>query len=70
MELLNHCSTILSDGTFSTAPTNLFSQLYTVHGEISPDEEKAVIPLVYAFLPKKFQRTYERSLEVNERKLI
>ena len=52
----------LSD--FSTAPTNLFSQLYTVYGEIAAGGEKAVVPLVYAFLPNKIQRTYERMLEV------
>ena len=64
MELLSRCTTIFSDGTFSTAPKNLFSQLYTVHGEISAGEEKTVVPLVYAFLPNKLQRTYERVLEV------
>ena len=69
MELLSRCTTIFSDGTFSTAPTNLFSQLYTVHGEISAGEEKTVVPLVYAFLPNKLQRTYERVLEVIREKV-
>lgn len=64
MELLSRCSIFFSDGTFSTAPTNLFSQLYTVHGEISAGEEKIVVPLVYVFLPNKLQRTYEKMLEV------
>ena len=38
--------------------------MYTVHGEVSAGEEKTVVPLVYAFLPNKLQRTYERVLEV------
>ena len=64
MELLSRCSTIFSDGTFSTAPTNLFSKLYTVHGKISAGDEKVVVTLVYAFFPNKLQRTYERVMEV------
>ena len=64
MELLSRCSTIFSDGTFSTAPTNLFCQLYTVHGEISAGDEKIVVALVYAFLPNKLQQTYEKVMEV------
>lgn len=69
MELLSRCSIFFSDGTFSTAPTNLFSQLYTVHGEISAGGEKTVVPLVYAFLPNKLQRTYESMLEVIREKV-
>ena len=40
MKLLSRRSTIFSDGPFSTAPTNLFGQLYSVHGEISGGEKK------------------------------
>ena len=58
-----------SDGTISTAPTNLFSHLYTVHGEITAGEEKNVLPLVYVFLPNKHQRTYEKMLEVIREKV-
>ena len=68
-ELLSRRSTIFSDDTFSTAPTNLFSQLYTVHGEISAGEEKTVVALVYGLLPNKIQRTYERVMEVIREKV-
>ena len=63
MELSSRCSTIFSDGTFSTAPTNLFSQLYTVHGELSAGDENIAVSLVYAFLPNKLQRTYEKVMD-------
>ena len=34
LDLLARCKNIMSDGTFSTAPTRHFNQLYTIHWEI------------------------------------
>ena len=56
LTLLGQCTNLFSDGTFSTAPSRLFYQLYTIHGEFSG----TVIPLVYAFLPDKSEATYTR----------
>ena len=65
LELLARCKKIMSDGTFSTAPTRHFNQLYTIHGEVmetSLDEKPAVFPLVYALLQNKTQDLYTRLL--------
>lgn len=59
LQLLGQCSTIFSDGTFSTAPSRLFNQLYTIHG----DYKGAVVPLVFALLPNKSEQTYTRLLD-------
>jgi hypothetical protein len=45
------------DGTFKTVP-QLYTQLFTVHALI----QHQVIPCIYALLPNKTQRTYEKLL--------
>ena len=53
LDLLARCKKLMSDGTFSTAPTRHFNQLYTIHGETietSLDKKPVVHPLVYALL--------------------
>ena len=56
LQLLGRCKTLFSDGTFGTAPSKLFNQLYTIHGEY----RGAVVPLVYALLQNKTELTYTR----------
>lgn len=49
------CDKWFADGTFRTVP-NLFYQLYSIHGML----EDEIFPPVYALLPNKSQKTYER----------
>jgi len=50
---LASCNLWLMDGTFKCVPS-VFSQLYTIHGEIG----ERVVPLMFAYLPKKQAATY------------
>lgn len=52
---LSRCAHLFVDGTFHAAPSITF-QLFTVHGLVND----RVVPLLYAFLPDKKQRTYVR----------
>ena len=56
IELLGKADNVFSDGTFSSAPSKLFYQLYTVHAAVLG----TVIPVVYALLPNKTFATYDR----------
>lgn len=56
LKVLSESTSIFSDGTFSTAPSRLFKQLYTVHAAV----KGTVVPLIYAFLPNKSFQTYDR----------
>jgi hypothetical protein len=59
--LTRACSaeTVLVDGTFYTCP-RLFHQLFTFHIE----EEGTVYPVIFALLPDKTRRTYERVFQM------
>ena len=62
---LTECETILSDGTFRTAPVQ-FKQIYTIFGELN----RRKIPLVFAFLKKKDTTSYRYVLQVIAEKAI
>lgn len=51
--------TVLVDGTFYTSP-RLFSQLFTFHYE----DGGKVFPVIFALLPDKSQRTYQRLFQL------
>ncbi|XP_050519261.1 uncharacterized protein LOC126893282 [Diabrotica virgifera virgifera] len=54
---LIQCDTWVVDGTFKSAP-NLWYQLWIIHGVF----HNKTLPFIYAFLPNKNERSYERSL--------
>lgn len=56
---LSRAKVLYCDGTFDKCPA-IFGQLYTIHAFI----ENKMFPLVYALLPNKSQRTYERFLDI------
>ena len=54
LRLLRQVEIVFSDGTFKCAPSRLFPQLYTIHGQCYG----SVVPLVYCLLPNKREATY------------
>lgn len=56
LELLSLSHSFFSDGTFSTAPSRLFQQIYTIHAI----HFGSIVPLIYALLPNKTTQTYGR----------
>lgn len=57
IKLLKRSPIWLMDGTFQCCPA-LFTQLYSIHGFVSSNHSKKIMPLVYALLAKKTQDTY------------
>lgn len=62
--VIEKTDTFFSDGTFWTCP-KLFSQLYTIHGDISSSEtETNIVPLIYILMPNREQHTYHRAFQL------
>ena len=57
---LAQSKSVFSDGTFSSAPSKLFTQLYTIHVSTFG----TVVPLLYVLLPNKSFATYNRLFSV------
>ncbi|CAF1040298.1 unnamed protein product [Didymodactylos carnosus] len=55
LKILEDTEEVFIDGTFKVTPV-IFYQLYTIHGVYRNN----VFPLVFALLPDKYQRTYQR----------
>ena len=64
IDYMIEAETLMVDGTFYVAPT-LFYQSLSIHGFVGGK----AIPLVYALLPDKKQKTYERFVDVMSRYL-
>lgn len=63
-EVLRKAKHVFLDGTFKSASPP-FTQLYTIHVDMgSTDDTNGIIPVIYALLPNKKQKTYEILLEV------
>lgn len=59
-QLLVTTSDYFADGTFKSCCRN-FDQLYTIHGDIGSNGDVTnIIPLIYAVLPDRSERTYIR----------
>ena len=59
LEFLVRSKNILGDGTFKTAPRP-FLQIYTIFGS----SEKWKVPVVWAFLMRKSEETYQKFFEI------
>lgn len=58
-ETLKTAKHFFGDGTFKSAPPP-FTQLYAIHADTgSTEEANGIVPVCYAFLPNKKQKTYE-----------
>ncbi|CAF1014396.1 unnamed protein product [Didymodactylos carnosus] len=55
LKILEDTEEVFIDGTFKVTPV-IFYQLYTIHGVYRNN----MFPLVFALLPDKYQRTYQR----------
>jgi hypothetical protein len=64
LNLLQRAAELFVDGTFKTTPEP-FTQIYSIHGKVLGK----VVPLVYALLPNKNRRSYDRLLEELKRLL-
>lgn len=52
----------LVDGTFATVPLE-FTQMYSIHGSVSYEENEVTVPLVFMLLNNKTQETYACAFE-------
>lgn len=48
---------IIMDGTFKVCP-KLFRQLYTIHGQVGNQDNKRMVPLIYALMSSKTEELY------------
>ena len=69
MELLSRCSILFQMVPFQQLQKNSSASYTLCTEKLQQVEKKTVVPLVYAFLPNKLQRTYERMLEVIRNKV-
>jgi hypothetical protein len=59
-ETMKTCKKFYEDGTFKSCPRP-FYQLYSLHGFIGNDDDtNNLIPIIYALLPDKSEKTYTR----------
>lgn len=61
IKLLQESTIWIMDGTFQSCP-KLFMQLYSIHGTVGNGNNKRIVPLVYALLPRKTQECYTHFL--------
>ena len=45
------------DGTFKTSPS-LFTQMYTIHGRLGPNNGDPIVPLIYSLMTSKSEQFY------------
>lgn len=55
--LLKNASFWIMDGTFKSCPT-LFNQLFVTHGSVERENNKTVVPLLYALMTSRDEDLY------------